>query len=158
MNFFYDSHKTFIIELIRYNVEFLLVGGYAVIFHGYGRTTSDLDIWVNATENNKEKLILCLRSFGIHEDDLKLLAGKNFKDATAFHIGEYPERIDFLTKMVGLNFNEAFLHRVFLNLENHQVPFIHINDLLANKLISGRQKDMADVEELQKIMRLKRKD
>lgn len=81
----------------------------------------------------------------------------DFTKVLAFHIGEPPRRIDFLTKIMGLTFQEADERKMFLPLGDFQVPVLHIDDLIVNKLISGRAKDKADVEELQNIMRLKKK-
>lgn len=81
----------------------------------------------------------------------------DFTKVLAFHIGEPPRRIDFLTKIMGLTFQEADERKMFLPLGDFQVPVLHIDDLIVNKLISGRAKDKADVEELRNIMRLKKK-
>lgn len=81
----------------------------------------------------------------------------DFTKVLAFHIGEPPQRIDFLTKIMGLTFQEADERKMFLRLGDFQVPVLHIDDLIVNKLISGRAKDKADVEELRNIMRLKKK-
>jgi len=73
----------------------------------------------------------------------------------AFHIGEPPIRVDFLTRLAGLQYEDADKKKVFFSLDNYKVPVLHLDHLIINKLTSGRAKDKADVEELQKIMRLK---
>lgn len=74
----------------------------------------------------------------------------------AFHIGEPPDRIDFLTRLAGLQYPEADKKKVFLSLGSYQAPVLHLDHLIINKLTSGRAKNKADVEELQKIMKLKK--
>jgi len=80
----------------------------------------------------------------------------DFTQVLAFHIDEPPRRADFLTKIVGLTYSEADAKKVFLPLGEFRVPVLHLDDLIVNKLISGRAKDKADVEELQKIIKLKK--
>jgi hypothetical protein len=67
MDIFLDEHKEFLLLLLKHEVEFMLIGGYAVIFHGYERTTGDMDIWLKPSNENKEKFIEVLKSYGINE-------------------------------------------------------------------------------------------
>jgi hypothetical protein len=157
MNIVLDEHKAILLQLLKSKVDFMLIGGYAVIYHGYGRTTGDMDIWLKPDNENRDKLIPVLRSLGILAEDIDQLRAMDFTKVLAFHIGEPPRRIDFLTKIMGLTFQEANERKMFLPLGDFQVPVLHIDDLIVNKLISGRAKDKADVEELQNIMRLKKK-
>jgi hypothetical protein len=156
MNILLDEHKTILLQLLNAKVEFILIGGYAVIYHGYGRTTGDMDIWLKPDNDNRDKLLPVLRSLGIVEEDIEQIKTMDFTNVLAFHIDEPPRRVDFLTKTVGLTFQEADTKKMFLPLGEFQVPVLHIDDLIVNKLISGRTKDKADVEELQKIIRLKK--
>jgi hypothetical protein len=157
MNIFVDEHRAIILQLLKANVDFMLVGGYAVIYHGYGRTTGDIDIWLNPNNENRDRLIPIIATMGIMSEDIEKLKKTDFKEMVAFHIGEQPERIDFITRLSGLQYNEANKNKVFLALEGYQVPVIHLDDLVLTKLVSNRAKDKADVEELQKIMQLKKK-
>ena len=156
MNVLLDEHRLLAIQLLKAGVEFILVGGYAVIYHGYGRTTGDMDIWLKPENENKKKLISALASYGILQEDLEELQKRDFTQTLAFHIDEPPKRIDFLTSLSGLTYDEADKIKVFFSIEEHLIPVLHLNHLLTNKLSSGRAKDKADVEELQKIMQLKR--
>jgi len=156
MNLFLESHKAFLKYLLHNDVDFLLVGGYAVIYHGYARMTNDMDIWINPNHKNKDKFISALRAYGIEEADLAHLSSLDFNQALAFHIGESHDKIDFLTKMVGLKFEEAAQRMEQLKVDDISVNIIHIEDLIINKMLSNRMKDKADVEELQKIMQLKK--
>jgi len=157
MNILLDEHKTILIQLLHAKVEFILIGGYAVIYHGYGRTTGDMDIWLKPDNENRDKLIPVLEAQRILKEDLDKIRNTDFTQTLAFHIDEPPRRVDFLTKIVGLTFQEANARKVLLPLGNLAVPVLQLDDLIVNKLLSGRAKDKADVEELQKIMRLKKK-
>jgi hypothetical protein len=92
---------------MRADVDFILVGGYAVIFHGYSRTTGDLDIWLKPDNFNKEKLKAVLSAQGILHEDIERLTDVDFSKPIAFHIGEPPFRMDFLTYLSGLKYDEA---------------------------------------------------
>lgn len=156
MNILLDEHKTILIQLLHAKVEFILIGGYAVIYHGYGRTTGDMDIWLKPDNENRDKLITVMEMQGILKEDLDKIRNTDFTQTLAFHIDEPPRRVDFLTKIVGVTFQEADARKRLLPLGNLSVPVLHLEDLIVNKLLSGRAKDKADVEELQKIMRLKK--
>lgn len=105
----------------------------------------------------KPKLLSVLRTIGIEEEDIQELNNKDFNQTLAFHIGDPPVRIDFLTHVAGLNFDKAKEAQVYFNIETCKVPVLQFNDLITNKLLSNRMKDKADVEELQKIIRFKKK-
>jgi len=158
MNIFFEEHKRLIKQLLDGGVAFILVGGYAVVYHGYGRTTGDMDIWLKPDNSNKEKLVDVLKKNLFVEEDLKQLINTDFTQSIAFHFGEPPKRVDFITSIQGLSYVEADLKKVFLSMDNYQVPILHIHDLIVNKMTTGRLKDQADVDELQKIMRSRNKD
>jgi hypothetical protein len=158
MNFTYDRHKRILIEFLKENVDFILVGGYAVIFHGYIRTTGDMDIWLKPDNENKNKVLEIFKRMGNNPDDIKKLSEMDFTGIVSFHIGVPPDRIDFMTTISGIKFNEAYERRKFLKLKGYNIPILDLYDLVANKLLSGRAKDMADVEELQKIGRMRKRN
>ena len=151
MYIIFDKHKNFLIELIKANIEFILIGGYSVIFHGYTRTTGDMDLWLKPSEETKLKLIPILEKYGISKEDINELSKLDFKNILAFHLGSPPERIDFLTKIAGLEFEESFRNADNLELKEFKIPVLRLNDLIVNKLMSGRMKDLADIDELKKI-------
>ena len=157
MNILIDKHKKILLALIDAKVEFLLIGGYAVNYHGYVRTTGDMDVWLKPDNKNKIAFLIILEKYLEDKSGIEKVKELDFTDVIAFHIGVPPERIDFLTKIAGVNFNEAFSHKELLPIQNYQIPVLHLNDLIANKLLSARLKDKADVDELQKIMKLKKK-
>ena len=157
MNFLLDKHKKILIDLVESRVDFLLVGGYAVIFYGYARTTGDMDLWLKPDNDNKIKFLSVLEKYLTDKSGIEKVKKLDFTDVVAFHIGSPPEKVDFLTKIAGVNFDDAFLHKACLSIQNYQIPVLHLNDLIANKLLSARLKDKADVEELQKINFAKQK-
>ena len=157
MNVLAEAHKTFLIDLLQSGTEFMLIGGYAVNFHGYPRYTSDMDIWLKPDNQNKVHLVPFLQNKGFNKESIAHILELNFTIAQSFHIGQDETRIDFLTKISGVQFDEAWQQHVKLPLQNMQIPVIHYHHLIINKMCSNRLKDKADVEELQKINQHKSK-
>jgi len=155
MNILFNKHKDFLKELCEEDVVFILVGGYAIIYHGYVRATGDMDVWLEPDNNNKEKLLIILKKLNFSKESIKRVKRLDFTEMVAFHFGNPPEKIDFLTKLTGINFREAMLHSARLELDNYKIPVLRLDDLIINKLLSNRTKDKADVEELRKIQKLK---
>jgi hypothetical protein len=131
--------------------EFLIVGAYALAAHGYPRATGDLDIWVRPTKANADRVWGALTAFGapLHEltrDDLQ-------SPGIVFQIGVVPCRIDLLTTISGVSFEEAWNRRILLEITGTKAPFLSLDDLVRNKRATGRTKDLADAEELEKSRR-----
>lgn len=156
MNFTHPAHQEMLTALIENQVDFLLVGGYAVIYHGYIRATGDMDVWLRPTNENKLRLLEVFKKLQFDPEGIKTIAGMDFTEVVVFHIGNEPERIDFLSKVQGLNFDDAYQQRQILSINKLQVPILHLNDLIANKLLANRLKDQADIEHLLKIQRFKK--
>lgn len=152
MNIFLNEHQEILRWLIEKQVEFLLIGGYAVIYHGYKRSTGDMAHWLNPMNENKEKVIRALNYAGYDAADLVNLADADFTKHLAFSIGEEPHKIDFITYINQVSFEEAYKNKVEFDFEGMQIPVININELILSKINTGRKKDEADVEELQKII------
>ena len=148
---FYQDFLEFIQALERNEVEYLLVGGYAVILHGYTRTTGDMDIWVNPSEENYNRLVKAFQSFGMPVFDM---TEKNFLDTSKFDVftfGTSPISIDIMTKVKGLSFKEAFPKAPTVQLdEGLSVRLLSREDLLKAKHASGRAKDFNDIRHLEK--------
>ena len=140
---------------VKHNVKFILIGGYAVIYHGYERTTGDMDIWLKPSNENRDKFVAALKEHGTDQEGLDTLINMDFTKPQVLHIGKMPNKIDFLTKVQGLNFEEAARQSVTLQLKNKHIPVLHFDHLIINKLLTGRMQDKADVEKLKKIHRLK---
>lgn len=157
MNILLSSHLDLLQSLLKSKVEFLVIGGFAVIYHGYPRTTGDMDIWLHPSNRNKAKFILAMESFGIDAEGLQNLLEKDFTQHLVFEIGKSPERIEFLTRINQVSFEEAYAHKVFLQYDPLLIPIISLDDLILSKINTGRSKDAADVEELQRIRTLKHK-
>ena len=152
INVLLNEHQQMLSALIKHNVNFMLVGGYAVIHYGYERTTGDMDIWLQLGNENRDKLINALIDFGIEEEGLGKLKHIDFTGPIqTIHIGIPPRSIDFLTLISNVKFEDAILNVNYFQLENITVPVIHYNDLILSKITSNRLKDKADIEELQRI-------
>lgn len=158
MNIFQDEHIDILKVLIKHDVHFILIGGVAVNFYGFNRPTGDLDIWLEPTESNKKELVKALKELEIFEADIKTISVTDFSEAVVFHIGTTPPFVvDFLTKIVGVKWNEAWAMKTDEVVEGIKISFIHINHLKANKLMAGRPKDHEDIRQLNRIEELRKK-
>jgi hypothetical protein len=131
------------------DVRFLVVGAYAVAVHGHPRATGDLDLWVDPTPLNAARVYAALQAFGapLHElrpDDLE-------RPGIVFQMGLPPARIDILTSVSGLEFEEAWTSRIVETISEMRIPFIGRDGLIKNKLATGRPQDLADVAALRDI-------
>lgn len=142
--------------MLRNDVGFIIIGGYAVIYHGYIRTTGDMDIWLKPDNSNKQKFITVLENIGISKESIKIVNDLDFANTVAFHFGDPPGKMDFISNIRGLNFEEAYQQVEYLHLEEYEIPVLCLNDLILSKMMTDRMKDKADIEELQKIHRLKK--
>lgn len=141
--------REFIALLNSNAVEYLVVGAYAVGWHGYPRYTGDLDILVRMGRENAERLIAALKQFGF--GSLGLDAAAFLKEDVIVQLGRPPNRIDLLTSISGVTFDEAWNTRESGTIEGVEVTFIGHDALIRNKKSTGRAKDLGDAEELDKI-------
>lgn len=147
MNIFNADFTDFINCLNRNNVEYILVGGYAVIIRGYSRSTGDLDIWVNKTKDNFLQLEKALKAFGL--PPVAVTEEKFFSDEfDVFTIGRPPSAIEIMTGVKGVSFSEAFATSTLETMDDVVVRVIHINQLVQAKRAAGRHKDLNDLENL----------
>jgi predicted nucleotidyltransferase len=136
------------------NVRFLLVGAYALAAHGYPRATKDIDFFVWATPENATNLLKALSRFGAPLDDV---SESDFSsEGVIFQIGNSPRRIDIITQISGVTFDQAYANRKSFTIEGLNVPVISLEDLIVNKRASGRAQDLADVEKLEALLHGKR--
>jgi hypothetical protein len=135
------------------DAKWLLVGGWAVAHHGFPQTTDETYLWIERTPENSKRVVRALREFGFPETGLdpSMFMG----ESTVIRIGLPPLRIEIRTKLEGVEFTPCWERRVVVVDDDLEVPLIALDDLLANKRASGRLKDLADVEELEKRRKLR---
>ena len=145
-----NRHFQEFIELLEsQKVKYLLVGGYAVGFHGFPRYTGDLDVFIAIEKENAEKLLRVFDLFGF--SDLGLMAEDFLERDIVVEIGREPLKIQVLTGIDGVEFEACYDGRQFLEQESLKIPFIGFEDLLKNKEASPRAKDKIDVDELKRL-------
>jgi hypothetical protein len=138
--------KEFLKSLNSNSVEYLLIGGYAVGIYGHIRATNDLDVWVNVSPENAERIHRALRQFGFAAAQLNLdlfLARNN-----VVRMGVPPIRIEILTSISGVEFELCYAEKEMIPIEEIVIPVISLARLRENKAASGRVKDLADLENL----------
>ncbi|MFQ3597248.1 MAG: DUF6036 family nucleotidyltransferase [Chloroherpetonaceae bacterium] len=139
--------KDFLACLSLAKVEYLVVGAYSLAAHGYPRAIGDINFWINPTPENAERIISALQCF---TSPLQLSA-KDFLDANiVVQLGVAPNRIDLLTSLDGLHFDDAWRNKLTLTIDGVPVFVLSKEDLLTNKLATGRDKDQSDIRWLMK--------
>ena len=129
------------------HVRFVVVGGHALAYHGRPRYTKDLDVFVEPTPENAARLLLALADFGF--SSLELKAADFDRPGMVVQLGIAPNRIDLLTAIDGVSFDQAWQGRVAGRFGTESVPFLGRRELLANKRAVGRLQDLADIEALE---------
>ena len=143
---FPQDFSEFLKLLNAHNVEYLLIGGFAVAMHGYPRTTADMDVWVSRQRSNAERLVACLREFGFDTPELTV---DLFDDPNRIiRMGEAPLRIEILTAIDGVEFESCVARAQTTTVDGSIIPVISLEDLKVNKRASGRAKDLDDLENL----------
>lgn len=148
LNLFNVDFIEFLELLNKHEVDYLLVGGYAVVLHGYNRSTGDMDIWVNKSEGNYTKLQKVYSDFAapiFTKDDFLS------KDFNVWSMGKEPVKIEVITEIIGLVFKNSIQNCKWYELNDFKIPFVDLEDLIKTKKASGRPKDIADVEQLNKV-------
>ena len=143
-----DDFKEFLKLLNDREVEYLLIGGYAVGYHGYPRTTADIDVWVAISTENAEKLVAVFNDFGMLSDEVDTSLFMN--PGNIVRMGMAPIRIEVLNDIDGVEFHDCFVRSSTVEMDGIPVHLISLTDLRANKLASGRHKDLDDLEHLPK--------
>lgn len=144
--------REFIVLMNSHAVEYVIVGGHAVAYHGYPRFTGDLDFFVRASAENAARLISVLRSFGF--PDVRDLESTLIEAGKVVQLGRPPNRIDLLTGISGISFDEALNSSVTTELDGLPVQMIGFDALVKNKSASGRPKDLVDLQQLRKPPKL----
>ena len=127
-------------------IEYLLIGGWAVGYYGYPRATGDMDIWISTKKENADKVIQAFKEFGFDVPDL---SSELFtKENQITRIGVPPLRIEILTTISGVTFDECFPNRKVASIDNIKINLISLEDLKKNKAASKRHRDLDDLEKL----------
>ncbi len=139
--------KEFIELLNEHEVRYLIVGGYAVAFHGHPRYTKDLDVWIELSQENAFAALKALEKFGFGSLGLK---SEDFLEThQIIQLGYPPNRIDILTTLNNLKFEECYQARVEVEIRGLKINFIDLENLKKNKRATGRPQDLADAENLE---------
>ncbi len=145
-----DDFRDLLTALAREGVEFIIVGAYALAFHGVPRATGDIDVFVRPSERNAARLWKALAAFGAPLQSSGVVA-KDFEEpGVVYQIGLPPRRIDVMTEISGMSFDEAWGSRVPAEVSGATVFFLGKEALVRNKRAAGRTKDLADLERLGK--------
>lgn len=138
--------KEFLKLLNAHEVEYMLIGGYAVGYHGYPRATADMDIWIAVHPENSQRMVSVLKEFGF---DVPELSPQLFSEEWQIvRLGVPPVRIKIATTIPGVDFGECYSERVVDMLDDVEVNLISLKHLKANKKASGRHQDLADLDNL----------
>lgn len=143
--------REFFESLVRHDVRFLVVGGYAMAAHGHPRFTKDLDVWVWMDPGNSDAVLAALDEFGF--GSLGLTRDDFLTPDTVVQLGYPPQRIDLLTSPSGVEFEECWDDRLMVDIHGTRVPFIGLDGLIANKSAAGRDQDEVDAKVLRRMRR-----
>lgn len=147
-NIFNADFRDFIASLNNHGVKYILVGGYSVILHGYSRTTGDMDLWVERSEQNYVNIKNAFEEFGMPVFDMTKENFLHHLIWDVFTFGIPPVAIDLMIKLEGFNFQEVYARAVTFHEDELEIKVIHKNDLIAAKQKAGRSKDLNDLENL----------
>lgn len=151
------DQKDLLCALNAHKVDYLVVGGHAAIAYGNARFTGDIDIWIRRSKENSIAVFSALAEFGAPLEGLRP-EDFNANPTDYFQFGVIPDRIDILQGIEGVEFDDAWSRRVEMTVEDGlTAPYLSLEDLLHNKEAVGRPKDLADIYDLQRIQRLKKK-
>jgi hypothetical protein len=138
----------FLAALLQAQARFLVVGAHALAMHGVPRATGDMDVWVDRQRDNAERVWSALVEFGTPVDTLGFSFEDLLRPNTVIQIGLPPRRIDILTDVSGVSFEDAWEHRLTHSMNALAIPFMGRQAFIQNKQASGRLKDLADIEAL----------
>lgn len=145
-----DDFREVIVELADAGVEFVIVGAFALAFHGAPRASGDIDLFVRSSEANANRVFAALQRFGVPLAAHGVAASDFAQPGTVYQIGLPPRRIDVLTQISGVGFDEAWTARTEARVDGRVVAVIGLDQLVKNKLAAGRPKDLADVARLRR--------
>ncbi len=140
------TYLSFVHLLNEENVDYVVLGGHAVIAHGYLRTTGDVDIFVRPSIDNAERLLIVMNRYGYTNDEFELSDFIRIPSYLSF--SRYDNQIDVMTFTPGVTFDECFQNRLVLTIQGIAVNFINLRELIKNKRAVGRPQDLLDIENL----------
>ena len=150
-NIFNPDFQEFLLALNKNDVKYVLVGGYSVIYHGFPRTTGDIDIFVEVSKSNYDKIVQAFEQFQMPLYDMTEDSFLHIPHINVYTFGRPPVCIEILKEISGFTFDEIYRNAITTDFEEIPMKVIHINDLKRNKKISGRAKDLNDLENLSKL-------
>ena len=142
----HPDFKDFLRLLNSHNAKYLLVGGYAVGYHGYPRATADMDIWIEISESNSKRVASAFRDFGLPNEAIS--ESLFLETNKVIRMGVPPVRLQVITSASGVAFNECYPNREVVEVDGIPINFISLQDLKENKRAAGRHKDLEDLEHL----------
>ena len=148
---FHDDFRDLLVLFADAGVEFVIVGAYALALHGAPRASGDIDLFVRAVPDNAERVFAALARFGAPLEAAGISAADFARPALVYQIGLPPRRIDVLTEISGVSFDEAWESRLATDIEGRPIGFIGRAALLRNKRAAGRPQDIADAARLERI-------
>lgn len=141
-----DDFDKIVASLNKHRVEFMIIGGYAVVYHGHVRNTKDLDLYIRPTEENAKRTVAALEEAGFSSPDLTSAV---FTAENGISLGEEPVRVDLISNLPGVDFEEAWGRRETSVFGPATAAYISRADLIKNKRAVGRPRDLDDVRELE---------
>ncbi|WP_426668968.1 hypothetical protein ACPPVU_22435 [Mucilaginibacter sp. McL0603] len=144
-----QDFEDFVALLNKHHVSYMIVDGYALAFHGKPRHTGDLDIWIEISNDNAERMCKAINEFGMAS--LGMQKEDFLKKGIITQIGYPPLRIDILNEIDGVDFKDAYDHKSIIDIDGLMINYIGLDDLIKNKTSSGRQQDLTDVNSLKKL-------
>ena len=154
MNIEHKEFISFLKAVQKFQVEYILVGGFSLVFHGYVRGTKDMDIWLRPTNQNRDKLVKAFEELGFAQG-IEELKQSDFEKMLRFTAGGHPFEIDMMTYISGVEFDEAIRDAAHFPFEDMNIPVLQLHHLKINKLAAMRPRDLNDIRELEKIQLLK---
>jgi predicted nucleotidyltransferase len=142
----HPDFREFLKYLNSQEVEYMLIGGYAVGYHGYPRATGDMDVWIAVDQKNANKVVMALHEFGMPRTELtkELFLESN----RVVRMGVPPVRIEIITGISGVEFRDCYSRRESIEIDSVPINVISLDDLRINKKASGRHKDLDDLSHL----------
>ena len=147
----HEDFRDLLVLFADAGVEFVIVGAYALALHGAPRASGDIDLFVRPTPGNAARVFAALARFGAPLEAAGITAGDFARPGLVYQIGLPPRRVDVLTEISGVTFDEVWESRLTADIEGRSIGFIGHAALLRNKRAAGRPQDLADVARLERI-------